>query len=163
MTAIEVADDLAQLDAALEALPSQPAVFVLWPKEGEPYIGKTGLLRRRLLRLLKQREKPSRLLNLRHTAARIEYRLTGSALESNIVLYEEARRHFPETYLERIKLHMPAYVKLVLNNEFPRSHISTHLTRAGLYFGPFGSRASAERFESQFLDLFQMRRCQEDL
>ncbi len=29
--------------------------------------------------------------------------------------------------------------------------------------GHFRSRASAERFESQFLDLFQMRRCQEDL
>src|SRR5206468_9483712 len=52
----------------------------------------------------------------------------------------------------------------VLNNEFPRSHITTQLARTGgLYFGPFRSRASAERFESQFLDLFQMRRCQEDL
>ena len=50
MTAIEVADDLTQLDAAMEALPNQPAVFVLWPKEGEPYLSKTGLLRRRLLR-----------------------------------------------------------------------------------------------------------------
>ena len=59
---------------------------------------------------------------------------------------------------------MPPYVKIVLANEFPRSHITTHLTQsAGLYFGPFRSRASAERFESQFLDLFQMRRCQEDL
>src|SRR5438477_4702592 len=164
MTAIEVADDLAQLDAALEALPSQPAVFVVWPKEGEPYVGKTGLLRRRLLRLLKEREKPSRLLNLRHTARRIEYWLTGSALESSVVLYEQMRRHFPETSLDRIKLRMPPYVKVVLNNQFPRSHITTQLTRtAALYFGPFRSRASAERFESQFLDLFQMRRCQEDL
>jgi excinuclease UvrABC nuclease subunit len=51
-----------------------------------------------------------------------------------------------------------------LGNQFPRSHITTHLTRtAGLYFGPFRSRVSAERFEGQFLDLFQMRRCQEDL
>jgi excinuclease ABC subunit C len=164
MTAIEVADDLAQLDAAVDALPNQPAVFVLWPKEGQPYIGKTGLLRRRLLRLLKPRERPSRLLNLRHTARRIAYQLTGSALESSIVLYQETRRHFPETYPDLIKLRMPPYVKVVLNNQFPRTHITAHLTRAaGLYFGPFRSRASAERFESQFLDLFQMRRCQEDL
>jgi hypothetical protein len=59
---------------------------------------------------------------------------------------------------------MPTYVKLVLTNEFPRSQLTTHLGRApALYCGPFRSRASAERFESQFLDLFQMRRCQEDL
>jgi len=164
MTAIEVADDLAQLDAAVDALPNQPAVFVLWPKEGQPYIGKTGLLRRRLLRLLKEREKPSRLLNLRHTARRIAYQLTGSKLESSVVLYQETRRYFPETYSDLIKLRMPPYVKVVLNNQFPRTHITAHLTRtAGLYFGPFRSRVSAERFESQFLDLFQMRRCQEDL
>jgi excinuclease ABC subunit C len=164
MTAIEFAGDLARLDAALEALPNQPAVFVLWPKEGEPYVGKTGLLRRRLLRLLNARAQPSRLLNLRHTVARIEYRLTGSAFESSVVVYEQTRRYFPDTYTDRIKLRPPPYVRIVLNNQFPRSHITAQITRtAGLYFGPFRSRASAERFESQFLDLFQMRRCQEDL
>ena len=95
---------------------------------------------------------------------RIEYELTGSAFESSLLLYEEARRHFPETYLKLLKLRMPPYVKIVLANDYPRSHISTHVTRTGgMYFGPFRSRASAERFESQFLDLFQMRRCQEDL
>ena len=153
-----------RLDAALEALPASPAVFLLWPEQGEPYLSKTALLRRRLVRLLKEREKPSRLFNLRHTARRIEYQLTGSALESSVLLYELARRHFPDRYLELFKLRMPPYVRIVLGNEYPRSHITTNLTRqAGLYFGPFRSRVSAERFESQFLDLFQMRRCQEDL
>ena len=164
MTPIEIAGDLSQLDAALEALPNNPAVFILWPKEGDPYLSKTALLRRRLLRLLKDRERPSRLLNLRHTVRRIEYRLTGSGFESAVAHYEQARRLFPESYMDAIKLRLPPYLKIVLGNEFPRSHITTHLTRtAGLYFGPFRSRASAERFEAQFLDLFQMRRCQEDL
>jgi excinuclease ABC subunit C len=161
---IEAGNDLAALDAAIEALPNQPAVFVLWPSDGEPYLSKANLLRRRLLRLLKEREKPSRLLNLRRTVRRIEYRLTGSSLESNVVLYEQARRHFPERYLDVLKLRMPPYVKIVLANEYPRSHITTQLTRTqALYYGPFRSRASAEHFEAQFLDLFQMRRCQEDL
>src|SRR5664279_4839634 len=164
MTAIEIGDDLAHLDAAMDALPDQPAVFLLWAHEGDPYLSRTGLLRRRLRRLLGHRERPSRLLNLRHTVARIEYCLTGSAFESSILFYEQARRHFPDSYLRMMKLRMPPYVKLVLNNEFPRSHITTHLTRAtGLNLGPFRSRVSAERFEAQFLDLFQMRRCQEEL
>src|SRR5688572_17652946 len=130
MTAIEIAD------GALEALPNSPAVFVLWPREGRPYLGKTAVLRRRLLRLVKA-------WNLRETVTRIEYRLTGSAFESSVVQYEQARRLFPETYLETIKLRMPPYVKIVLNNEFPRSHVTTHVTRSGgLYFGPFRSRSS---------------------
>jgi excinuclease ABC subunit C len=152
MTSIDVADE-----SAFEALPNSPAVFVLWPREGKPHLSKTAVLRRRLLRLFKA-------WNLRETVHRVEYRLTGSGFESALVHYEQARRLFPDTYLQTIRLRMPPYVKIVLNNEFPRSHITTHLTRTGaLYFGPFGSRASAERFEGQCLDLFQMRRCQEDL
>jgi excinuclease ABC subunit C len=164
MTAIDVSDDLEQLDRSLEAVPNDPAVFVLWPKEGAPHLARTALLRRRLLRLLRERDKPSRLLNLRHTVRRVEYQLTASSLESSVVLYEEARRLLPDEYTDVVRLRMPRYVRVVLSNEFPRSHITTHLTRTGgLYFGPFRSGASAERFESQFLDLFQMRRCHEDL
>jgi excinuclease ABC subunit C len=164
MPEIPLADALPVLDEALEQVPNHPAVFLLWPKEGDPYLGKTTVLRRRLLRLLRERETPSRLLNLRYTAHRVEYWLTGSKLESSILMYDLARRHFPKTYLDVLRLRMPPYVKLILTNEFPRSQVTTHLGRTpATYFGPFRTRASAERFESQFLDLFQMRRCQEDL
>ena len=162
--AVETGGDLAALDALLASLPNLPAVFAVWPAEGEPYLSKTGMLRRRLLRLLAARERPSRLLNLRESVRRIEYQITGSAFESAVLLYHHARRLFPDRYLKLLKLRMPPYVKIVMRNEYPRSLIAAHLSRGpGAYFGPFRSRASAERFESQFLDLFQMRRCQEDL
>jgi excinuclease ABC subunit C len=164
MPEIAVLDALPALDATLEQTPNRPAVFLLWPKQGEPYLGKTTVLRRRLVRLLRERETPSRLLNLRHTIARVEYWLTGSKLESAARMYELARQHFPKTYLDVLRLRMPHYMKVILTNEFPRSQLTTHLGRApAVYFGPFRTCASAERFESQFLDLFQMRRCQEDL
>ena len=164
MTAIEVPSHLPDLDAALAALPNAPAVFAIWPREGEPYLSRTALLRRRLLRLLGERERPGRFLNLRGAAARVEYRLTASSLESAAVLYEQARRLFPRTYLEALRLRMPPYVHVALSNRFPRSHVTARLGRAGgMYFGPFRSRTSAERFEGGFLDLFQMRRCQEEI
>ena len=122
MTPIEVPEDLSGLDERIAQVPNSPAVFLLWPREGDPYLAKTALLRRRLLRLLKEREKPSRLLNLRHTVRRIEYSLTGSAFESAILMYELARRHFPKTYLDLLKLRMPTYVKL------GNSLVSTSLT-----------------------------------
>ena len=92
METIEVTSDLAALDATIEALPNAPAVFLIWAESGEPYLSKTTLLRRRLLRLLRAREKPSRLLNLRHTVRRIEYTLTASGLESAALFYQHARR-----------------------------------------------------------------------
>jgi excinuclease ABC subunit C len=164
MEFVELRADQPEFAAALEALPNRPAVFLLWPEAGKPYLAKTNLLRRRLLRLLREREEPSRLLTLRQTVKRIEYRLTGSTFEAGFVIYEQARRHFPETYLEHVRLRMPPYIKILVGNEYPRSQITTQLSRSGsLYYGPFRSRASAERFEAHLLDLFQMRRCQEDL
>lgn len=149
---------------ALETVPNRAAVFLVWPNEGSPYLGRTGLLRRRLLRLLGEREKPSRLLNLRSVASRVEYWLTGSRLESGLVFYELARQHFPEHYLKMVKLRMPAYVKLTLANPFPRTLVTSRLGgSAGLYYGPFRTRVAAEGFENQVLDLFQLRRCEESL
>ena len=80
-------------------------------------------------------------------------------------MYQLARRHFPKTYLDLLKLRMPTYVKLVLTNVFPRSQLSTHLGRApALYCRPFPQRALPPSGSNrEFLDLFQMRRCQEDL
>ncbi len=161
---LEIAPDLAGLDQALDALPNAPAVFLLWPREGEPYLARTAQLRRRLLRLLRERERSSRLLNLRHAAARVEYWLTASRLESSWRMYELARRHFPRTYLDLLKLRMPPYLKITLGNRFPRSQVTTQISGGqAFYFGPFRTRAAAERFQSEFLDLFQMRRCDEDL
>lgn len=158
------AGDLAQLDALLEQAPNSPAVFLVSVREGAPYLARTSLLRRRLLRLLRERDKPSRLLNLRQSVSRIDYWLTGSRLESAMRMYDLARLHFPGEYLDYLHLRLPPYLKILLTNEFPRCQVTTHLGRpTSLYYGPFRSRASAEYFETEFLDLFQMRRCQEDL
>ena len=149
---------------SLQTVPNRPAVFLVWPSEGDPYLGRTGLLRRRLIRLLGERDKPSRLLNLRSIARRVEYWLTGSRLESSLFFYNLARKHFPEQYLKITKLRMPAYVKLTLANPFPRTLVTTRIGGgSGLYYGPFRTRSAAETFQSQFLDLFQIRRCEENL
>jgi excinuclease UvrABC nuclease subunit len=58
---------------------------------------------------------------------------------------------------------MPFYVKLLTGNPWPRTMVTAHAGGAALIYGPFRSRVSAETFESNFMDLFQIRRCQEDL
>ncbi|MGE5570373.1 MAG: hypothetical protein ACM3S5_15155 [Rhodospirillales bacterium] len=157
---IEAAEDL---DRLLENVPNRPAVFQIWPREGQPYLARTSVLRRRLKRLLGERAGYGRILNLRAVAARVEYWLTGSKLETNLLFYDLAARHFPDTYLKLLKLRMPHYVKVILSNPFPRTQVTARLGGNSLYFGPFRTRASAEQFESQALDFFQVRRCQEDL
>jgi excinuclease UvrABC nuclease subunit len=147
----------------ISEVPDQPAVFLVWAREGKPYLGRTSLLRRRLKRLVGERTNPSRLLNLRTLAERIDFWLTASQLESSLIFFYLARENFPEDYRKITRLRLPAFVRLTLSNDFPRTMITTHLGGRSLYYGPFRTRASAEAFESSFLDLFQIRRCQEDL
>jgi len=147
-----------------EAVPDAAGVFLLRFGEGRPYLGRSAFLRRRLRRLLGPRAEGSRLANLAVAVRQLCYQPTGSSFESAVVLYELARQHLAEDYRRYLKLRTPPFVKVHLNNRFPRTYVTTQLTRSrALFFGPFLNRVAAERFESAFLDLFQLRRCQEDL
>jgi excinuclease UvrABC nuclease subunit len=148
--------------------PAAPAVFLLRGTDAsaEPYAGKTTNLRRRLQRLLAPPESQSKRLNLRERVATIEYTLTGSDFESGLLLYKILREEFPKSYQKRLRLRPAPLIRFNLENEYPRAYITTKLGRLGgksLYYGPFRSRATAEKFLNDSLDLFKMRRCTFDL
>jgi excinuclease UvrABC nuclease subunit len=146
------------------AAPAAPAVFLLRGPEGEPYVSKTTNLRRRLMRLLSAPTERSKRLNLRERATTIEYTPTGSDFESGFLLYQVLRQTFPEKYRERLRLRFAPLVKLHLENRYPRASITTRLGRnAAQYYGPFPTRAAAEKFSNDALDFFKMRRCVDDL
>jgi excinuclease UvrABC nuclease subunit len=144
-----------------------PAVFALrGGGEAEPYVSKTANLRRRLQRLLAPPESQSKRLNLRERTAIIEYSLTGSDFESVLLLYRTLRDEFPTEYQKRLRLRPAPVVRLNLENEYPRAYVTTRigkLSGRSLYYGPFRSRAVAEKFLNDSLDLFKMRRCTFDL
>ena len=153
---------------ALAAVPAAPAVFLLRADDpqSEPYISKTANLRRRLQRLLGAPAEHSKKLNLRDRVRWIEYTSTGSDFESGFLLYRVLRSTFPKTYSNRLRLRFAALVKLHLENEFPRASITSRLGRLSgrnIYYGPFASRTAAEKFASDSLDFFKMRRCVDDL
>ena len=150
------------------AVPPSSAVFLLRGSEqhSEPYISKTANLRRRLHRLLGPIEGRTRKLNLRDRIRSIEYTLTGSEFESGFLLYKVLRATFPKTYGDRLRFRFAPLVKMHLENEYPRASITTQLgrlNRRSLYYGPFLSRAAAEKFMNDSLDFFKMRRCVDDL
>ncbi len=146
----------------IESVPDSPAVFLLRAGEGKPYLSRTSLLRRRLKRLLAGARPLSRALQLSGVVDAIEYWLTGSQIESTLLYVELAQKHFPEDWQKIARLRPAVYLRLTLDNAFPRTMITTRPGR-GLCYGPFLTRAVAERFEQEMLDLFQLRRCEENL
>ena len=134
--------------------------------QAEPYVSKTANLRRRLQRLLGPVEERTKKLNLRDRVHVIEFAPTGSDFESGFLLYCILRESFPKTYAARMRFRFAPFVKLHLENEYPRASITTRLGRLGgrsVYYGPFVSRLSAEKFMNDSLDFFKMRRCIDDL
>lgn len=117
-------------------------------------------------RLLAPPESQSKRLNLRERVVVIEYSLAGSDFESTLLLYRLLRMQFPESYQKRLRLRPATLVRFNLENQYPRAYVTTRigkLTGPSLYYGPFRSRAVAEKYLNDSLDLFKMRRCTFDL
>ncbi len=150
-------------DAELfQAVPAAPAVFLIRGESGEPYVSKTANLKRRLLRLLGRPEEHTRKLSLRQFAHSVEYILTGSDFESQFTLYAAVRSLFPDKYRDRLKLRFAPLVRFLLENEYPRAYVTRRIASlkgASQYYGPFPSRAAADKFLNDALDLFKIRRC----
>ena len=159
--------DPAEPKAALVQLPQSQAVFALFGADAhaEPYIGRTPNLRARLERLLQPSRRHPRRLHLAGLVRRIEWQLTGSEFESLLVQFSLLEQIFGAKALERMHLRSPSFVRFLGGNPYPRVVVTNRPSQreADWAFGPFPSRAAAERFSEEALKLFLLRRCTFDL
>ena len=166
----------ADSDALLRSVPVAPGVFALRGADptAEPYLTRAADLRRRLRRLLAPPEQidqngnavPSKRLNLRNRVRSIEYTCTGSEFESTLLLYRAARAAFgADEARRRLRLHPPYFLRVTMGHQHPRVYSTNRLSKKSLAesFGPFPSRAAADRYCDAVLELFKLRRCYEDL
>ena len=159
--------DPADPKAALAQLPQTSAVFALYGEEArfEPYVGRTPNLRGRLERLLQPSAKHPRRLQLAGRVRRIAWRLTGSEFESLLLQFELLQMIYGTKCLERMHLRHPAFVRFLGGNPYPRLAVTYRPSQreAAWAYGPFPSRAAAERYAEEALKLFLLRRCTFDL
>jgi hypothetical protein len=163
----EIPFDPGDAGGALRQLPQSSAVFALFGADAkaEPYIGRTPNLRARLARLLQPSEKHPRRLQLAGRVRRIAWRLTGSEFESLLLQFELLQNRYGAKAIERMHLRMPAFVRYLGGNPYPRIIVTNRpsLREAEWSYGPFPSRAAAERYAEEALKLFLLRRCTDDL
>jgi hypothetical protein len=157
----------------LRAIPTLPGVFALHgppapagQAPAQPYLTRAADLRRRITRILAPPDSQSKRLNLRDRVARIDYSVTGSEFESTLTLYHAATSLFGlDEARRRLKLRTPFFLRFTAENAFPRVYSTNRLSKRALanFYGPFPSRAAADRYCDAVLDLFKLRRCVEDL
>ena len=179
-----LAFDPAQATDLLRQLPEADGLLALFGPEtsagqpAQPFLTRTANLRRRAARLLTPpppREQtlapdgtplPSKRLNLRDRVARVAWSVTGSEFESLLTLYHATAALFGlPAARQRLKLRTPFFLRFAVENAHPRVYVTNRLSPKNLAhtYGPFPSRAAAERFCDAALDLFKLRRCYEDL
>ena len=162
-----LAFDPADPKAALNQLPTSSAVFALYGAEAhaEPYIGRTPNLRGRLERLLQPSEKHPRRLQLAGRVRQIRWRLTGSEFEALLGQFTLLEQIYGAKCLERMHLRHPAFIRFLGSNAYPRITVTHRPSQreADWAYGPFQSRAAAERYAEEALKLFLLRRCTDDL
>jgi excinuclease UvrABC nuclease subunit len=152
---------------SLRAVPECAGIFALFGADAgsEPYVGRTPNLRRRMARLLQPQPTQTRRLELAGRVRRIEWQRTGSDFEQNLLLYRAMLPVFGERTLKRLHLRAPHFVRMAGTNAYPRIYVTNRISQrsAEWFFGPFPSRAAAERYTEELLNLFLLRRCHEDL
>jgi excinuclease ABC subunit C len=157
----------AEARATLKELPETSAVFALYGEAAiaEPYIGRTPNLRGRLERLLLPSPKHPKRLQLAGRVRRIEWQPTGSEFESLLAQFTLLEEVYGAKALERMHLGAPSFVRFLGSNRYPRVVVTNRPSQreADWAYGPFASRAAAERFADEALKLFLLRRCTDDL
>ena len=164
----EIGFDATAGRAGLKDLPAVPAVFALHGAEAkdEPYVGRTPNLRGRLERLLVPSDKHPRRLQLASRVRRIRWQTTGSEFESFLAQFTLLEEIFGgDRAVERMHLRAPVFLRFLGSNRYPRVAVTTRPSarEAEWAYGPFASRAAAERYMEEMLKLFNLRRCVEEL
>lgn len=155
-------------DETLRQIPESPGILALFGEDAaaQPYLTKAANLRRRAARMLSPADGQTKRLSLRDRIARVEWTTAGSDFESLFCLYQATAAFFPLAEArKRLKLFVPYNIRFAADNRFPRVYVTNRLARKSLAetYGPFPSRAAAERYSDAMLDLFLVRRCWEEL
>jgi excinuclease ABC subunit C len=146
----------------LKALPARPGVYLMRNEKGEViYVGKAASLRNRVRSYFGSpwgmEPKTRRLVE--HIAD-FDFILTNSAQEALVLESTLVKRHQPFFNI-RLKddKHYP-YLKVDLNDPFPRIYITRRVEKDGArYFGPYASAGSVRMTMDLIKRLFPYRSC----
>jgi excinuclease ABC subunit C len=146
----------------LKRLPVTPGVYLMKDADGNIlYVGKAANLHHRLRSYFGTGQKLSP--KLQRMVARvndIDFLVTTSEQEALILELNLIKRHRPR-YNVRLKDDKTfPYLKIDLNQEWPRVHITRRLEEdGGRYFGPFASAKSVRQTLKVLQGIFPFRSC----
>lgn len=150
------------LEGQLERLPDRTGVYIFRDASGNPlYIGKARSLRSRVrAHFHAGRPLDARTMTMLDRVATIDYLTTGSEVEALILESNLIKEHHPEYNLKlRDDKHFP-YLRVDLEQPYPRVEIVRRMKRDGArYFGPYTRSGSLRETLRTLRRVFPYRVC----
>ena len=146
----------------LEATPERPGVYLMKDARGTVlYVGKASVLRNRLRTYFgSPSNQPNKIRRMMGHVHDFEYIVTDSEAEALILENTLIKRYKPR-YNARLKDDKTyPYLKIDLNEEFPRVYITRRVAKDGArYFGPFATANTVRKSMDLVKRLFPYRSC----
>lgn len=143
-----------------DALPREPGVYMFLDGRGEIlYIGKAANLRSRVRSYFSTDERRKIGQLLRETK-RIDHHVCRNGLEAAVLELRLIHRHLPRFNRQGTRSSKYPYVKLTLDERFPRLSVVRAVKDDGaLYLGPISSTKRAKRVVEAIESVVPIRRC----
>jgi excinuclease ABC subunit C len=154
------------LEEALKNLPDKPGVYIMKNSDGEIiYIGKAVSLKNRVRQYFQNsRNHSAKVIAMVSHIAEFEYMLTDSELEALILECNLIKKHKPRyNILLKDDKHYP-YIKVTVNEEYPRLLMVRKVLRDGAkYFGPYSESSSVKETIQILKGLYPLRTCNREV
>jgi excinuclease ABC subunit C len=158
--------DAARLQQQLQALPARPGVYLFKDVDGSIlYVGKAASLRQRVASYFGAGgDLSSKTLRMMERVVDLDYYVTDSEQEAILLECVLIKKHRPH-YNVRLKDDKTyPYLKLTVNEEWPRAHSTRRVAKDGArYFGPFANAGSVHTTIALVEKLFRLRSCRKTI
>ncbi len=150
----------------IRQLPNSPGVYLWRDAEGNIlYVGKAANLQHRVRSYFTAGQKLSpKIQQMVARVAELDFFITANEQEALILELNLIKRHHPR-YNVRLKDDKTfPYLKISLNEDWPRIYFTRHLEEnGGRYFGPFASARSVRQTLKALKRIFPFRSCSEPI
>lgn len=152
------------LEEKLQRLPDKPGVYLMHDAAGEViYVGKASSLKNRVRSYFRgQKSQPVKTQSLVKNIHDFEYIVTDTEVEALILEFNLIKKHDPKyNVMFRDDKSYP-YLKVTLNEEYPRLEITRNMHKDGArYFGPYTSVGALNETVRLLRKLFPLRTCKQ--
>lgn len=130
------------IEEELKNLPEQPGVYIMHNKDGEIiYVGKAKILKNRVRQYFQSNKNHTpKVLAMVANIEYFEYIVTDSEIEALVLECNLIKKHRPKYNILLKDDKQYPYIKVTINEEYPRIFMSRTLKNDGAkYFGPYAS------------------------